>query len=515
MSVTGSMYVGISGLTDESQAVSVISNNLANSDTIGYKSSDVSFEDVFHSTIMAGGSTAQVGNGVSVASVDKDFSQGSYEASGTVTDMAIGGVGFFTLVDPDTGDTFYSRAGDFDLDVDGYLVDPHGNRVQGWSMEDGSIFGTLTDVQIDQSTSPPQATSEIEWVFNLNSDSTDHTTGSNAATALFSSYDGTNSPPLDDSRYSYQTAITMYDENGSSHDLYMAMDPAGTTDDGDMVWEYVLYCDADEDLREVDGVDVNTTSSAGLLTTGTMTFNSAGQLTSTTAFSLDETLANPTDLSDPANWVLSEFGEDGQPQVTVNFTGGEDQSISLNIGLTNSDPNTGTGWDTTGGITSLADIAPTTDLENLPTFNTSTRGSDAATSYADSSATYTLSQDGYPPGTLQELEVSENGVISGLYSNGLELELYTVALADFTNPNGLYAEGDNLFSATTESGQAAIGIPGTGGLGTVASNSLESSNVDIATEMTRLVILQSVYQANSKTITTANTLLETAIGLKR
>ena len=515
MSVTSSMYVGISGLSAQSAAASVISNNLANADTVGFKSSDTTFEDVFYSTISAGGSADQVGNGVAVASVDADFTQGSYESSSSATDLTIGGDGFFVVVDPDTGDTYYTRSGNFDLDVEGYLTDSHDNVVQGWTMEDGSISGTLGEILIEQNQSPPQATTEVSFSLNLNSDGTDNTTASNASTALFNAYDGLNSPPLADSRYEYSTSITVYDANGSSHDLTIAFDQAGTTTDGDMIWEYVVYGDADEDLREAGGTDVGTTSAAGLLMTGTMTFDASGQLESMTAFTLAETLANPTDLLDESNWVLAGFDGDGLIEVAANFTGGDDQLISLDLGLSNTDASTGTGWDTSSGIDSLDDITAATDLADLPSFNATLLSGDATTSYSSSSVTNSLRQDGYASGTLQDLIVNENGVISGQYSNGQTIELYTIALADFTNPNGLYSEGSNLYSATMDSGQAVIGMAGTGGFGDITSYSLEGSNVDIATEMTKLVILQAVYQANSKTITTANTLLETAISLKR
>jgi len=515
MSITGSMYTGISGLQAQSQATSVVSNNLANSTTTAFKSSSIQFEDVFYTTVYAGGSVDQVGNGVTVASVNTDYSQGAYESTNSSTDVALNGDGFFVVIDPDTGTTYYTRAGNFSFDTDGYLVDAHGNRVQGWEMEDGSIVGSYTSIQLDESQSPPSATSEVDFSLNLDSSETDNaTSATDPYTALFSYYDGTEDTPIGDDLYAYQTTITVYDENGSSHDLTVYFDRVETDDDS-IVWEYVVTCAASEDERVVDGVDLSTTSAAGMLAAGTLTFDTSGQLISTTCFTLADTLTDSTDIMNMENWTLADFDDNGNVIINANFTSSDtDQEIGFNLGLTNTDFATGTGWDTSGGITTLADIG-TSDPDDLPTFNSTVLSSSATTSYDLGSATYTLTQDGYAPGTLVDVTIDENGVLSGTYTNGQTVDLYTLTLADFTNEQGLSAQGSNLYLATTESGQALIGTAGSAGFGTVASNSLEMSNVDTATELTNLIILQAAYQASSKVITTADTLLSTAISMKR
>lgn len=517
MSVSGSMYTGISGLQAQSTATSVVSNNLANSTTIGFKGSSVVFEDVFYSTVYAGGSVDQIGHGTTTASINTDYSQGSYETTTSSTDVAINGDGFYVVVDPDTDVTYYTRAGNFSFDTDGYLVDAHGNRVQGWDVENGSASGSLTDILVDDSQSPPQGTSEIN--FSLNLDSTEEecsTSTTNDYAALFEHYNATNDPAIEDSQYSYSSTITVYDENGASHDLTVYFDQVSTDDDGNIVWEYVVACDPDDDLRTVDGTEMNDTSGGGLLMTGTMTFNTSGEMTSMTAYTIADTLST-ADVLDESNWTLAEFDDNGNVVLSANFTGSdEDQEISLDFGLSNSDYATGTGWDSTGvtGDT-LADLAGVTDPDDLPTFNETAIATGATTSYTSSSATLSLSQDGYAPGTLTDITVDENGILTGTYTNGQSEELYIIALADFTNTQGLSAEGSNLYSATRESGQALIGTAGSAGFGTIASNCLEQSNVDTATELTNLIIIQSAYQANSKIITTADTMLSTAISMKR
>ncbi|MBI9079872.1 MAG: flagellar hook protein FlgE [Pseudodesulfovibrio sp.] len=516
MSITGSMYAGISGLQAQSQATSVVSSNLANSSTTAYKSSSITFEDVFYSTVYAGGSADQVGNGVSVASINTNFSQGAYQSTNSVTDVAINGEGFYIVKDQDTGNTYYTRAGNFNFDTEGYLTDAHDNRVQGWEMDDDSITGGLVDIQLDNSQSPPQATSEINFSLNLDSTSTDNTTSAtNPYAALFGIYDGTQDPPLEDSRYAYQTTISVYDENGAAHDITTYYDPV-TTNDGSIVWEYSVTCDPSGDQRDFAGTDMDTTSGAGMLMTGTMTFSTSGDMQSMTAFTLADPPVDATNPMAQENWTLAEFDNNGLPVLEANFTGSTDnQEIAFNLGMSNSDFATGTGWDTTGGIDSLDDMNAATTSGDLPSFNTGILDTGATTSNTTGSATYSLTQDGYAPGVLIDVSISENGVLSGRYTNGQSQELYTLGLADFTNTQGLYTEGGNLYSSTTDSGQAYVGTPGSAGYGTIASNALEQSNVDTATELTNLIIIQSCYQANSKVITTADTLLQTAIGMKR
>lgn len=514
MSVTGSMYTGISGLQAQSEAISVVSNNLANSSTTAYKASSITFEDVFYSTVSTCGSLSQVGNGVTVSSIYTDYSQGSYQSTNSATDVALTDDGFFVVEDAVTGDTYYTRDGSFTFDNEGYLVDSSGNRVQGWAMTDGSISGGLTDIQLEDSQSPPSATSEVAVIMNLNSEATDNASA-NGYTSLYSVYDGTQEPPIDDSAYSYSTTLTIYDENGEAHDLTVYLDYFTTNDDGSIVYEYIISCDTADDERTVNGTDVGETSAAGLLMVGTMTFSTSGKLESMTSFTLDEdAAASSAGLMDASSWTLSDFESNGYVALEANFTGSdENQVIGIDFGLYNTDADTGTGWDDKG-ITSLADLASTLLPDELPEFNTNRLESSYTTSYSSSSATYTLTQDGYASGTLSEVYFDDEGVLWASYSNSQGVALYTLALADFANEQGLEAIGSNLYKSTAESGQAIIGSAGTGTFGDIASSCLEESNVDTATELTNLIILQAAYQANSKVITTANTLLQTAISMK-
>ncbi|THB62770.1 MAG: flagellar hook-basal body complex protein, partial [Desulfovibrio sp.] len=202
MSITGSMYAGISGLQTHSKSMSVISNNLANSNTIGFKSSTMQFEDVFYSSLATANGMDQVGNGSTVSSIYSDFSQGAYESSSSATAVAVGGNGFFMVSDPLTNATYYTRAGNFTFDTSGYLVDPHGYRVQGWDAEVSESsglaqpLGSLADIQLDSFQSPPVATSLVSVYANLNSDAEDNSTSAaNPFMAMMQNWDGTEETP--------------------------------------------------------------------------------------------------------------------------------------------------------------------------------------------------------------------------------------------------------------------------------------------------------------------------------
>ena len=135
------------------------------------------------------------------------------------------------------------------------------------------------------------------------------------------------------------------------------------------------------------------------------------------------------------------------------------------------------------------------------------------TSYAQNSATSNTTQNGYAAGTVSSMMVDQNGIIEATFTNGQTLPLAQVAVTSFANDNGLAETGSNLYSMTLASGAPNVGTANSGGRGTVLGANLESSNVDVATEFTQLIIDQNGYQANSRVITTANTLLQTLISM--
>ncbi|TVM15937.1 flagellar biosynthesis protein FlgE [Oceanidesulfovibrio indonesiensis] len=527
--LTGAMYTGISGLTTHSKGISVVGNNLANSNTLGYKATSIQFEDLFYSSINTANGADQIGHGSTVSTLYSNFSQGSYQSSSSVTDVAVSGKGFFIVTNPATGKTYYTRSGNFTFNDDGYLVNAQGYRVQGWEADPShngrgvSTIGALGDIQLDDLQSPPQATSLMTMLVNLDKDSEERSANTtNPFFALQQEWDGTADPPLGETRYTYQTSMVVYDEAGGSHEVTVYFDPV--QDDavvsdagGGQVWEYIVTCNPSEDGRTIDGQELSGTSSAGLLMTGTLTFDSSSQLTGITAFTLADTATG--DLHNLSNWTPADIDDDGLPIFTANFSGSEDAShtgaagavnIGLNFGVHNRTP-AATGWD--GAVANAAAVG--TDINNLFNFTDPVFGANASTSYDTSSSTLSRNQDGYPPGFLDTVEIDKNGVVSGVFTNGETLELFVIGLADFANYQGLISEGGNLFSASGDSGLPITGIAGTNGFGSISSNTLEQSNVDYSGEMVDLIRFQRGYQANSKVITTVDSLLQEAINLKR
>jgi flagellar hook protein FlgE len=528
-----------------SQKMSVLGNNIANVSTTGYKSQYTHFEDfIYQYTATTGASQGQVGRGVSISAITGDFSQGSFETTNVSTNCAIGGNGFFAVKSQTTGSTYYTRAGDFTFDADGYLVNPDGLVVQGWkipttntstsstssSSTTSAVLGTgvPTDIQIDGQTCKPKHTTTIKQITNLSADEGgDNTTSTtNPCFALAETWNGTSDPPLGTSAYAYSSSIKVYDEAGVAHTLTTYYDLVSNTS-GKLVWEYIVTCDPSEDNRVFSsGYEPGGTSAAGLLMIGTLTFSSSGELQDMSAYTLPGTATNAKDLS---QWRTTALSQDGYPVFAADFTGLSNASwvvnadnsvvtpvlsnakgklIEMNFGLSIKN---GTTWTNNNIPTSIG-----SNVSLLPGFGTNAVLASAyTTSYSGSSSTTSLSQNGYPSGYLQSISIDSYGVLSGIYSNGVTLELYQLTLYNFTNLNGLSRQGSNLYAQTLDSGEAYAGAASTNGLGSITSQSLEQSNVDLATEFVQMIATQRGFSANGKIITTADEMLSEVIQLKR
>ncbi len=263
----------------------------------------------------------------------------------------------------------------------------------------------------------------------------------------------------------------------------------------------------------------------GVLMIGTLTFDSAGNLIGQSAYTIKDTdTSTPdsidlTDSNNPGNlqnWQPADFNIEGYPICTANFLGNEGgdatnmenaKNIALDFGAYSQSASWPAGTGNADGVG--------TNAQNLPSFEDMKIGALSVTSYSSASTTYTQAQDGYPAGDLESISVSRDGVITGHYSNGQVLELYAVTLANFNNPEGLRREGGNLFLETRESGTALTGLPTTAGLGSISSNSLEQSNVDMSEEFVKMITTQKGFQANARTITTTDSLLNEVVQLVR
>ena len=203
MSLSSSLYSAISGLSNLGDSMTVIGDNIANINTVGFKASRTSFEDVMVQAVATATGTAQVGRGTALSDITASFTQGSFESTGLPTDLGIVGEGFFVIRDPDSetqDNYYYTRAGNFKFDKDGNLVNPADYIAMGWQLENnGDDTGLLSDIVVSSFTSPPSETDEMTVVINLNSNAV-----SKSAT-LYSAWDaqGTDSY-ISDAAYEQQ-----------------------------------------------------------------------------------------------------------------------------------------------------------------------------------------------------------------------------------------------------------------------------------------------------------------------
>ena len=256
MGVSSSLYASISGLSTMGNAMSVLGDNVSNVNTVAFKSSRSTFQDVLSQSVATAAGSAQVGRGVTLTTIDGLFAQGSFESTSSATDLAIGGQGFFMLRAADSAEAdMYTRAGEFRFDKEGFLINPSGYLVQGWTIDSasGEVQGTIGDINLGKST-PPVATTNVQVIANVDSRKVNETNEQR----LFEAWNGTNAaqvvptPPIDANSYEYTTSIKVYDSKGASHDITVYFDR--TTQDNQ--WEFLVACDPKEDQRVLsDGLD--------------------------------------------------------------------------------------------------------------------------------------------------------------------------------------------------------------------------------------------------------------------
>jgi len=355
------------------------------------------------------------------------------------------------------------------MPTDGNFASPSGYIARGWALDStGNNTGSIDDITLSSFTSSPSATARVQVITNLDSDSTSKSANLNDA------WDGSASTYIAATSYDYQTTLKVYDSLGSTHDITIYYDPSGTNNQ----WEYMITCDPGDDNRTTA-----VGAGQGLLARGTLTFNTTGTMTSGTMSTFDGRAA----LSDGGGgWTVQTPTGNGYLQFGATFIPGASQTLELDVG--NRYNSTTSNWEP---------------------------ASLASTQYSSSSSTTLQSADGYGAGALQSVTVGVDGAITGSYSNGEVIPLYRVALAKFQNEQRLYKEGGNLFRATRLSGDPITGSAGENGLGYISPNSLEQSNVDLATEFVRMITTQRGFQANSKVITVTDQMLAELIALKR
>ena len=562
MSVTSSMWTAVSGLLVHGEKMNVVGNNIANVNTMAFKSQRMDFEDFVYQDTTSANGFAQIGRGANINAIMGDFSQGAQERSNTVTDISINGKGFFKVRNPNgEDDVYYTRAGNFRFNKNGELVDPSGNFLQGWEIErttnslaqsntapssSSAIKGSGVpkDITLGTFTCVPQHTQKISILSGLSLDVNEKTTNTtDPFFGLLGAWDATDptvQPPLGTDAFGHQTTFVVYDEGGQKHELTVYFDkvqdkaPQNITnwDPATQVWEYLITMNPLEDNRTFGAagaevpVDVK---GRGMLMSGTLSFSTAGILKEMSAFVPgNDTAGTPEDLSDLANWVPAPISNNGKPMLTANFSGIPGVSSVYNPGPPPETVNQTAlpfmmeidfgissltkQWTLPAGVVTAADVVD--DIDNVPSLQNPTIAAEAVFEKSGSSTSKTK-QDGYGFGYLQNVLISKDGVLSARYDNGITLDLWQITIYDFMNNQGLYREGGNLFSETRDSGSPMEGAAGSSGLGQVYSNALEMSNVDLAQEFVYMIATQRGFQYNSKTITTVDTMLEQVINMKR
>ena len=503
------LWIAISGLNASSKQMDVIGNNIANANTMGFKAGKAYFANVLSQSLSGGASgVMQIGQGVTVADVATQFSQGSLESTSSSLDLAIDGGGFF-IVEDDEGSQYYTRAGAFHIDGDGYLVDVNDYRVQGYAPSSPA----LGDINTRDAQSAPVASTSFSVGLNLDSRT--------------------------DAGDTFYSSQTVYDSLGAAHTLASTYTKTG----GEGQWGMNITLDGNAaDTQNYTGFSFDGEGNLDKVYSTAM-----GSLTGSGSGTAAATLADGHDgqIYQTGNLVLQRDGVDAwsvhtssvyeNATVTSYGTLGSDDTLAIDLdgqGGADLTVTLGGTWATNDRLTvpftctevDPADISVSfSGLANGATIGASgalawdltSATAETISGYASTSTVKALTNDGYPSGVLKSLAIEKDGNISGFFTNGQTASLGQLCLADFPNPWGLKKMGSNLFSSTLTSGQAIVNTPGAGGLGEVTSNALEMANTDLGTEFISMITAQRAYQASAKVITTTDAMMAELMNIKR
>jgi len=411
-----SFSTALSALGAMETALDVVGNNLANINTPGYKESVVAFSDLVTQSLGTGLGETQVGFGVARPVTIRQFSQGAIQTSSSPLDVAIQGDGFLVVSDQNGGE-LYTRSGTLQVDKDGNLMTATGYKIQGWNATDGTLDTTqpVSDIVVPVgSLRAPIATKNFSMDLNLDA----------SATA--------GPPPT-----TYSQSIQVYDSLGLPHVVTINFTKSATSN----TWNYSMsFPDAD-------------LTAPGTPTTGTLTFDSTGQL-------------------------LTPAATDAMPVLTA-----------------------------TGLADGAADMSITWGLYNGST--------PRLTQFAQPSAVAANAQDGVQAAQLTRVAIGDNGQVLAQYSNGQQVAVGQLAMAAIRNPESLIAVGNSNYQLSALSALPAIGVAGTGGRGQILGGAIESSTVDIAQEFTNMIVLQRGYEANAKVVNSVDEISQDTINLIR
>ncbi|MBF0558955.1 MAG: flagellar hook-basal body complex protein [Nitrospirae bacterium] len=558
-----SLYTSADALSAMSTGISVVGDNLANSNTVGFKTSRTLFDTVL-TQVMGGSSPTDSGHGVEVQQVQTQFTPGTVESTNNPLDFAISGDGFFIVKDTSgTGDTSYTRDGQFSLNKNGSIVNANGLVLQGYLADSsGNISKSLTNLTfgLDSTgnlTVPAQATSTATVSVNLSS--TDALPKVNSAFTT-----GSNTIAFTDSSGNTYTATIPAGTLTTGADLASVLQTSlntATTASGTATTD--TFTVAFDNASNVLTINNTGSNNVTLFTSGsTLTPQQIGFSTGTTSITAGGQAASSnvafasgfSKLSGPAAGTF-----DYSSTTSVYDSAGNTHNVTVYFGkAVNSDGTWNTNnwnsfavWDTAkpdanGNISHNYQYQ---QLGNM-TFSTSTNSSGQtvstlssptaaqninltwdsswgvtspqtvalsfsnSTQYASGDSSTSYSVNGNSAGGYTSFKVNADGTLDGVFSNGQEKTLAQLVLAKFNAPTQLAKEGSNLYAQTDKSGASILSTPGTGGVGTVEGASLEVSNVDTATEFVKLISLQQGFTENTTVISTTNEMFTTMLSEK-
>ncbi len=563
-----SLFSGVSGLAINMVRMDVIGNNVANVNTVGYKSARVTFEETMTQLLkgataprgeLGGSNPTQVGTGTRLGTIDSVFTQGSMESTGIDTDLGIQGRAFFVL--SDGSNHFFSRAGSFQLDGNGHLVNPaNGYTLQGFAYDriadtytnlPGTIKLPLGEVE------PAKATTALQLRGNLDADSEPR--GTRSLSAIFYGADGepaSAETKLDDLKGDPGSVIDLLTAGDTvSFSATVGGVPVGSSlgvQSGTTLGD--LLSGIGEVLNSVEGVEGITmeVGSDGRLRVSTPDgLGSIAEVTGLVIQAQDDTLIPRDDFNGLAAMTETQAARDAlvfveestvydslgfSHVVRTEFTRilGANQftwQALVDDGATpilqggsgkvtfNADGSfNGFFYDAAGDIipTRLA-ISPTTGARTPLEigYDPGQPNGFAGMTLVRAPATLEATSDGFNKGTAVDFRIDRTGTVVSIFSNGVTRPVAKIAMAEFVNPTGLVRFGDNLYQSSVNSGQPLVGTAGGAVEATVFSGSLEQSNVDLAREFTNMILAQRGFQASSRVITTSDDVLTELLNLKR
>ena len=477
MSINGAMMAGVSGLAANAAALSTISQNIANVNTVGYKRVSTEFATV----VNAQASGVSYSAGGVMASARHFISQaGQLQRTTSGTDLAIDGSGFFVVTEKaenlTSGDArLFTRAGAFTIDDLGYLKNTSNLYLQGWPIDaegnvnvDPSDLNRLRTINVGSVGGAAEPTTRVSLNANLNSSQTVNEAAQVPPPTGVTAYDAaTNSmsmyaeDPATGVKPDFEITIPVSDSKGGQRNITVSLLKSATANE----WYAEIHAPADD-----------VTNASGLLKSGRLAFTQEGRLD---VAKMQGWAAGTGLFDDPTTASLSLGSSDG---VTAGADGAWAPSLGIAAQTITFDLNAAAGGLTQYNSTSIIQ------------------------------ATYT---NGTAFGNLTEVKIDENGFVTAIFDNGVMRQIAQVALATFPSADSLTEVSGNAFRVSQGSGTFNLKAPGTGGTGLLGAQQLEASTVDLSTEFTGLITTQRAYSASSKIITTADEMLAELINIKR